>query len=72
MGRNKVVYGTTTLIDLTSDTVTPSNLEDGATAHDRSGNVIRGNLKVQNYYSGQSVPASTLGGDGDLYFLLSN
>lgn len=42
MGINKVQYGNTTLIDLTSDTVTPSVLMEGYTAHDRSGAVITG------------------------------
>lgn len=39
---NKVVLGSSTLIDLTSDTVTPSTLMQGYTAHDRSGALITG------------------------------
>ena len=40
---NKVVYGNTTLIDLTTDTLTStSQLQSGVTAHDRSGAVITG------------------------------
>ena len=39
---NKVVYGTTVLVDLTSDTVTPSTLMEGYTAHDASGALITG------------------------------
>lgn len=39
---NKVVYGGNTLIDLTADTVTPSALQFGYVAHDRSGAVITG------------------------------
>ncbi len=39
---NKVVYGGTTLIDLTADTVTTSALQSGYTAHDRSGAIITG------------------------------
>lgn len=42
MAINKVIYGGDTLIDLTSDTVTPQTLATGATAHDRSGAVING------------------------------
>lgn len=34
---NKVVYGNNTIIDLTSDTVTPNDVLRGATFHDRSG-----------------------------------
>lgn len=39
---NKVIYGGTTLIDLTSDTVTTSKLLSGYTAHDKSGAAITG------------------------------
>lgn len=39
---NKVVYGGTTLIDLTGDTVTASSLASGITAHDKSGAAITG------------------------------
>lgn len=40
--KNKVVYNGTTLIDLTADTVTPSALAEGYTAHDKSGALITG------------------------------
>ena len=39
---NKVEIGNDTIIDLTSDTVTPSKLAAGETAHDRSGAPITG------------------------------
>ena len=39
---NKVVYGGKTLIDLTSDTITASDLAKGITAHDKSGAKITG------------------------------
>lgn len=39
---NKVVYGGTTLIDLTSDTVTAATMLSGTRAHDRSGTIITG------------------------------
>ena len=42
MGINKVQYGNTVLIDLTSDTVTADKLMQGYTAHDRSGTLITG------------------------------
>lgn len=42
MGVNKVVYGDSTLIDLTSDTVTAQNLLAGATAHGANGEPITG------------------------------
>lgn len=42
MAINKVIYGSNTLIDLTSDTVTADKLAEGYTAHDKSGAVITG------------------------------
>ena len=44
MGINKVQYGNTTLIDLTSDTVTADKLMQGYTAHDRTGALITGTI----------------------------
>lgn len=42
---NKVVYGSKTLIDLTSDTVTEDKILSGFTAHDKSGAPITGTCK---------------------------
>lgn len=39
---NKVVFGGTTIIDLSSDTITAADLTRGKTAHDKSGNAIVG------------------------------
>ena len=39
---NKVVYGSTVLIDLTTDTVTADKILASYTAHDASGNIITG------------------------------
>lgn len=39
---NKIIYGNTTLIDLTSDTVEASDILTGKTAHDKSGAIITG------------------------------
>lgn len=39
---NKVVYNGTTLIDLTSDTITPDKILSGYTAHDKSGAPVIG------------------------------
>ena len=41
---SKVIYGNTTLLDLTQDTVTPEHLESGFTAHDANGESITGTL----------------------------
>lgn len=59
MAVNKVVYntenGAETLIDLTSDSVTPETLAKGATAHDASGNVIEGEMPTDNVRYGQQT-----------------
>ena len=47
MAINKVVYGTTVLVDLTSDTVDAAHLAKGYTAHDAAGNLIVGSLEQQ-------------------------
>lgn len=39
---NKIIYGSTVLIDLTSDTVVANKLLSGFTAHDASGAIITG------------------------------
>lgn len=48
MAVNKVVYGNSTLIDLTSDTVAADKLMYGYTAHDNSGEVIVGTATGDN------------------------
>ena len=40
--KNNVVYGSTVIIDLTTDTVTEDKVLAGFTAHDATGNVITG------------------------------
>lgn len=47
MAINKVVYGITVLVDLTSDTVDAAHLAKGCTAHDAGGNLIVGTLEQQ-------------------------
>ena len=46
MAVNRVIYGSETLIDLTSDTVTPDKLFTGVTAHSASGEVITGSASA--------------------------
>ena len=41
---NKVIYGSTTLLDLTADTVTAEHLETGYTAHNANGAPITGTM----------------------------
>lgn len=66
---NKVVLGSETLLDLTSDTVTPSTLMQGYTAHDASGAAIVGtatggidgdNLAYGGAYVGTAVVGSAV------------
>ncbi len=52
---NKVVFGDKTLIDLTNDTVTPQTLMEGVTAHDASGQLIRGEASVDNAYFDDNI-----------------
>lgn len=47
MSVNKVIYGTTVLVDLTNDTVTSDVLLSGYKAHDKSGNQIIGTLEQE-------------------------
>ena len=51
MGVSRVDYGDRTLIDLTGDTITPSRVLSGYTAHDKAGNAITGSAKRgPNYF----------------------
>lgn len=67
MAVNKVVWGNTTLIDLTSDTVTSASVLIGVSFHKPNGEVATGTLQTQTYYTGSSAPASSLGVNGDIY-----
>ena len=71
MAKNKVIYDGNVLIDLTNDTVTANTLLSGATAHDRSGTQISGNVAFITYYTGSSTPSSSLGVNGDIYLKTS-
>lgn len=67
MGINKVNYGSTTLIDISNDTVTANTLLSGTTAHDNTGTQITGTVTFVTYYTGSSTPSSSLGSNGDIY-----
>lgn len=65
---NKVVYGNTVLIDLTTDTVTADKILVSYTAHDATGNAVTGtcdfdvnsqdaNVKVAEILSGKTAYA---------------
>lgn len=68
---NKVVFGTTTLIDLTDSTLSdPSQLAQGVTAYDRTGTKITGTAS-----GGGSDPTSVqvyIEQDEDGYLLLTD
>lgn len=64
---NKVIYGTETLVDLTSDTVTTNTLLAGTTAHAKDGSAITGAVEFSKIYTGTEEPSNSLGNDGDLY-----
>lgn len=49
---NKVEYAGQTLVDLTGDTATPSDVLNGVTFHDRSGTPQQGSMITHNVYDG--------------------
>ena len=66
--KNKVVYGNQTLIDLTSDTVTPDKVMSGTLFHLPTGEPSVGSMSIQYFFTGSSTPLNTIGSDDDLYF----
>lgn len=62
MAVNKVVINDKTAIDLTGDTVTPSDLVEGVTAHDATGMQITGTRPASSDYTLPAATSSTLGG----------
>ena len=67
MAVNKVVYGTTVLVDLTEDTVTADKLLKGATAHDASGELITGTMKAGIDTSDATATANDIAKDKTAY-----
>ena len=57
---NKVIYGGETLIDLTSDTITASDLLYGKTAHDKSGASITGSCTYDTNTTDATATASEI------------
>ena len=57
---NKVVYNGATLIDLTSDTITPDKLLSGYTAHDKSGAAITGTNTYDSDTSDDTVAVAEM------------
>lgn len=71
MGKSKVVYNNETLIDLSSDSVTPQKLLKGATAHNANGDPIVGTLSDADTVDGYHVQvvSSGTGANGYLTFV---
>ena len=44
---NQIIYGTSTLIDLRNDTVTPNRMFKGDQAHAADGSIITGTAEVK-------------------------
>ena len=61
MGINKVVVNDEVKLDLTADTVSPSTLASGITAHDKSGELIIGTMASSP--DAPTVSELTIGGD---------
>lgn len=57
---NKVIFGGSTLIDLTADTVDAAHLLSGATAHDKSGATITGTCTYDSDTSDDTAAASEI------------
>ena len=79
MAINKVVLGDETLIDLTSDTVTADSLLEGATAHNKAGELITGTLTTTGNTPILPTPnnykefCSTMGAYSNIgYWLMNN
>ena len=60
MAISKVVYGNTTLLDLTSDTVTAASLAFGITAHGADGNLIVGTNDFDSNTSDATATAAEI------------
>lgn len=60
MAINKVIYGGNTLIDLTSDTVTESDILAGKKAHDKSGTQITGTCTFDSDTTDATASASDI------------
>lgn len=77
MAINKVIYGNSTLIDLTGDTVTSSDhIMNGYIGHLADGSQVTGTGQggggsAQTIYCGTSAPSSSIGANGDLYMKMN-
>lgn len=75
MANNKVIYNGNTLIDLTDTTATASDVASGKVFYDASGARTTGTssgVTAQGIYCGTTAPSSSIGSNGDLYFLMES
>lgn len=64
---NKVVYGTTVIVDLTDTTASASDVVNSKIFYTAAGKRETGSLTINKYYTGSSNPSTSLGNNGDLY-----
>lgn len=64
---NKVVYGNTTIMDITDTTAVASDVASGKDFYTASGAKAQGTLTFSTIRTGSSAPSSSLGVDGDIY-----
>lgn len=74
MAINMVIYGGTTLIDLTDTTAEASDVSSGKYFYTKEGVRTLGTNSGsgQSIYCGENTPSSSLGADGDLYFVMES
>lgn len=61
MAVNKVVYGTTVLIDISDSTVTPETLAEGVIAYNAAGEMIVGTAKFSENTATAALGKAKLG-----------
>lgn len=72
MGTSKVVFSGDTLVDLTGDTVTADKMLNGIIAHNKSGDRIVGNIKVNKCVVTSIPVADSYGDENDINVVIPN
>lgn len=67
MAVNHVIINGETVVDLRNDTISADKLLKGATAHDKTGAKITGNVTFSTVYTSSGAPNAGIGSDGDIY-----
>ncbi|MBQ6475488.1 MAG: hypothetical protein IJJ34_04685 [Clostridia bacterium] len=67
MAKNKVVFNSNTLIDLTDTTATAADVETGKYFYTNAGVRTQGTLSFSTIYTGGTTPDASLGVNGDIY-----